>query len=381
MTIRIINADVMDGLRQLPDESVHCVVTSPPYFGVRSYLPPDHPLKHLEIGSEPTLQDHIAKLVSVFDEVRRVLRKDGTLWLNYGDMWAGSWGAQSRGEPSLEKSTLSGGQIYAAPKGTHTGSKKKTGLKPKDLCMAPHRLAIALQDAGWWVRSDIIWSKPNPMPESVTDRPTKAHEYIFLLTKSQRYYYDAEAIKEYAEYGFPNAPDAIASPYGQGFTRRASATVEGARPPGTAPQSGMCRQTARIGAKGNARGFRGGSYVGGQPGPRTGRGNGSNDTLSRNKRSVWTIATVPFPEAHYATFPPELPEICIKAGCPAGGTVLDPFGGSGTTGLVADRLQRNAILIDLNPDNKPMAERRIAGDRGPLLDAMESAPQESQGHE
>ncbi len=355
MSVRIINADVMDGLRELPAESVHCVVTSPPYWGLRSYLQDDHSLKPLEIGSEPTLQEHIAKLVEVFEEVRRVLRKDGTLWLNYGDMWwnGDKWGG---GGSNSGKHVRTGGG--AVPSWAVRRKRAPSpGLKPKDLCMVPHRLAIALQDAGWWVRSDIIWSKPNPMPESVTDRPTKAHEYIFLLTKSQRYYYDAEAIKEYAEYGFPNAPDAIA------FTRRASATVEGARPPGTAPQTGMSRQTRKQDGHGRRHaGFnaRWDASVAAGTAP-----------TSRNKRSVWTIATVPFPEAHYATFPPELPEICIKAGCPAGGTVLDPFGGSGTTGLVADRLQRNAILIDLNPDNKPMAERRIAGDRGALLDVME----------
>lgn len=368
--IRILNCDVMEGLRQLPDESVHCVVTSPPYWGLRSYLKEDHPLKPLEIGSEPTLQEHIAKLVVVFEEVRRVLRKDGTLWLNYGDMWwnGDKWGGG--GSNSGKHVRTGNGEVPSWA--VRRKRAPSPGLKPKDLCMVPHRLAIALQDAGWWVRSDIIWSKPNPMPESVTDRPTKAHEYVFLLTKSARYFYDADAIKEYAEYGFPNAPGSIASPHGQGFTRRASAECGSARPPGTAPQSGMRRQTSRIGSKGNARGFRGGSYVGGQPGPRIERGNTANETLSRNKRSVWTIATVPYPEAHYATFPPELPEICIKAGCPRGGTVLDPFGGSGTTGMVADLLQRNAILIDLNPDNKPMAERRIAGTRTEMLDLMEA---------
>jgi DNA modification methylase len=356
VAVRILNCDVMEGLRQLPDESVHCVITSPPYWGLRSYLKDDHPLKPFEIGSEPTLQEHIAKLVEVFRDVRRVLRKDGTLWLNYGDAYAGSWGAQSRGEAPGPASKLSGGQVYAAPKNTHTGSMKRTpGLKPKDLMGLPWRLAFALQDDGWWLRSDIIWAKPNPMPESVTDRPTKAHEYIFLLTKSERYHYDAEAIREMR----------------------------------TSDE--------------DADGFRGGSYVGGEPGRRTvtgnkrikvpggwDRGEGGHGTIhragrtsaeyqeaevkhGRNKRSVWTIATVPFTEAHYATFPPELPEICIKAGCPRGGTVLDPFGGSGTTGMVADLLQRNAILIDLNPDNKPMAERRIAGTRTEMLDLMEAA--------
>ena len=369
MTVRIINADVMDGLRQLPDDSVHCVVTSPPYWGLRDYGVEG------QIGLEPTLDAFLGRLVEVFREVRRVLRPDGTCWVNMGDSYAGSWGAQSRGEAPGPASTLSGGQVYAAPKQTHTGSLKRTpGLKPKDLIGQPWRLAFAMQADGWWLRQDIIWSKPNPMPESVTDRCTKAHEYVFMLTKAERYWYDAEAIKEFATYpDGPNAPDKIVSPYGQGMSRN------------------------NIGAKGNANGFRGGSYVGGSPGPRTSVGNskpdkqrghtrrhaGFNDRWdampkdeqrgSRNKRSVWTIATVPFPEAHFATFPPELPELCIKAGCPKGGTVLDPFGGAGTTGLVADRLQRNAILIELNPDYAAMAERRINGDRGALLDAMEAA--------
>ena len=372
MTVRIINADVLEGLRQLPDQSVHCVVSSPPYWGLRDYGVDG------QIGLEATPDEFIARLVEVFAEVRRVLRKDGTCWINMGDSYAGSWGAQSRGDEypgGLEgTSPLHARKIKAHPIGrTNVGSLKNTpGLKAKDLVGQPWRLAFALQADGWWLRSDIIWSKPNPMPESVTDRPTKAHEYIFLLTKSERYFYDAEAIKEFATYpDGPNAPDKIASPYGQGYSRN------------------------NIGAKGNANGFRGGSYVNGKPGPRTSVGNskpdkqrghsrrhaGFNDRWdampreeqrgSRNKRTVWTIATAPFPEAHFATFPPELPEICIKAGCPAGGTVLDPFGGAGTTGLVADRLQRNAILIELNPEYAAMAERRIKGDRTEFLDMME----------
>lgn len=698
MTVRIINADVMDGLAQLPDASVHCVVTSPPYWGLRNYDAVG------QIGLEPTLHEHLAKLVEVFREVRRVLRPDGTLWLNYGDAYAGSWGAQSRGEKPGELSQLSGGQVHAAPRSTHTGSMKKTpGLKPKDLMLMPERLAIALCDDGWWIRSRIIWclsggtrvyartqkgdmpmtikdlvrldpdtvklwngqkwtrvlgysetprpdvtfeielrsgerigctaghlwptqrgnvradalaigdiiatcalpepdavhlpsalpdadigwfvgtfladgyygkdgsvvqiasnsqetdrfsrlkriaesydgtfavhfhegksasahiyspilagvlkayvtgenadgkhlnvrcwkrsnaflsslligylegdgswdakagrwrvgftandalaadlrticarigaqirlrrhyhesqwgvypgwrgeirltvsahhnvkddseivairqslarkfwdigveddphlfalasgvlthnSKPNPMPESVTDRPTKSHEHIWLMSKSPKYFYDAEAIRERAEYDGPNSPALQSSPYGQGFTRRAE-------------------EMKRIGAKGNANGFRGGSYVNGEPGPRTATGNikgrksgnkshkgvaryelgdevhrtkagllkiADKEFLSRNCRDVWTIATAPFAEAHYATFPLGLAERCIKAGCPKGGTVLDPFGGSGTTGLVADRLQRSAILIELNPTYAEMARRRIAGDAG-----------------
>lgn len=363
--MRLITADVMEGLRQLADESIHCVVTSPPYWGLRSYLPAGHPRKHDEIGSEPTLQEHIARLVEVFSEVRRVLRQDGTLWLNYGDMWAGSWGAQSRGDYTPGTTTgsgLSAQQIAAAQKGTKTGSIKRTGLKAKNLCMAPHRLAIALQDDGWWVRSDIVWHKPNPMPSSVRDRPTPAKEFVFLLSKAPRYHYDADAIAEPATYATPNAPDKIKSPMGQGFTRRASMTNDAARPPGTAPHKGLAGKNENSGDR-RREGFNGqwdeveatGAYA-----------------LTRNARDVWTIATEPFKEAHYATFPKELARRCILAGCPAGGTVLDPFGGSGTVGLVADHLQRHAILIDLDERNRPMAERRLAAD-APLLIEIEMA--------
>lgn len=327
MTVRIINADVMDGLRQLPDESVHCVVTSPPYWGLRDYGVEG------QIGLESTFGTYVTTMADVFDEVRRVLRNDGTLWLNLGDCYAGSWGAQSRGSETA--GTLEGGsmlsarQIEAHPKTTRTGSANRfPGLKPKDLVGIPWRVAFALQARGWWLRSDIIWSKPNPMPESVTDRCTKAHEYVFMLTKSDRYFYDAEAIKEPSTYA------------GDIKTTNGNA--------------GMTGDPDRYRTRG---GFARGVVV----------------PEMRNKRSVWVIPTTPYAEAHFATFPPELPEICIKAGCPKGGTVLDPFGGAGTTGLVADRLQRNAILIELNPEYAAMAERRVSADRGGLLDVMEAA--------
>lgn len=345
MSVRIINADVMDGLATLADESVHCVVTSPPYWGLRDYGVDG------QIGQEPTFPEFITKLVAVFGEVRRVLRSDGVCFVNMGDSYAmdTKWGGQSGWK-----------HTDAEASGT-TGYRKRraSGLKPKDLIGQPWRLAFALQDAGWWLRGDYIWSKPNPMPESVMDRCTKAHEYVFHLTKSAKYFWDADAIREVAQYDGP-------------------------------------KELRNIGAKGNANGFRGGSYVNGKPGPRTEVGNTKPDKqrghsrrhagfnerwdampkeeqrFSRNKRSVWTIATVPFPDAHFATFPPALAELCIKAGCPAGGTVLDPFSGAGTTALVADRLQRNAIGIELNPDYAAMSEQRIKGDRGGLLDAMEN---------
>ena len=368
MTVRIINADVMDGLRQLPDESVHCVVTSPPYWGLRDYGVDG------QIGLEATLGEHISRMVEVFREVRRVMRKDATLWLNYGDCYATSVNGRSAADTKAvgnddrtfrDKPFSTVGPIIARGEGDakrasegkesyRPGSEYRVCaggyLKPKDLCMMPHRLAIALQEDGWWVRCDIVWAKPNPMPESIKDRPTKAHEYVFLLSKSERYHYDADAIRE---------------------TRTSDE---------------------------DANGFRGGSYVQGEPSSRAVVGNkrikmddsidrrkvgfnqrwdaaeAAGDTLSgRNKRSVWTVATKAFDEAHFATFPPELIEPMIKAGCPVGGTVLDPFSGAGTTAMVADRLQRNAIGIELNPEYAAMSERRINGDRGALLDLMEAA--------
>lgn len=352
MTVRIINADVMEGLRQLPDESVHCVVTSPPYWGLRSYLPAEHPLKHLEIGQEPTFQEHIAKLVEVFHEVRRVLRKDGTVWCNYGDAYAndGKWGGATSGKHVAGlhgKSGVGRGRRF-------------TGLKPKDLCMLANRLAIALQDAGWWVRSEIVWHKLNPMPESVSDRPTCAHEKLWLLTRSASYHYDAEAIME------PSSPDSHAraargrssthkyvdgGPGDQTIAKGSPSAGRLVRVPGVTPKSAA--EDADIKAKGSFHAT-------------------TTEVLPmRNKRNVWTTTSEGFSEAHYATFPPALIEPAILAGCPLGGTILDPFGGSGTVGLVADRLQRNAILIDLDPANKPMAEERIHGDRGGLLDIME----------
>jgi DNA modification methylase len=339
VTVRIINADVLDGLRSLPDESVHCCVTSPPYWGLRDYGVEG------QIGLEPTPAEFVARLVDVFREVRRVLRSDGTCWVNMGDSYAATTkGSSGKGEKQISNAgTLMVDRSWSIP----------AGLKPKDLCGVPWRLAFALQDDGWWLRQDIIWSKPNPMPESVTDRCTKAHEYVFLLTKSARYFYDAEAVKEAATYpDGPNSPGSIASPYGQGFERRARAS-------GNISHKGV---TEYEGSESEEHRTKAGLLK-------------ISETAyeRRNKRSVWTIATNPFPEAHFATFPPELPEICIKAGCPKGGTVLDPFGGAGTSGLVADRLQRHAILIELNPDYAAMAERRINGDRGGLLDQMEAA--------
>jgi DNA modification methylase len=344
MTVLIMNCDALEGLRQLDAETIDCCVTSPPYWGLRDYGVEG------QIGLEPTPDHFVARLVDVFREVRRLLRKDGTLWLNLGDSYATDSVRRDDGMRSVIKAFEGGDEAAGFGKWTdyaERGRAKRTidcGLKRKDLIGIPWRVAFALQADGWWLRSDIIWSKPNPMPESVTDRPTKSHEYLFLLTKSERYFYDHEAIKEAATYNGPNSPQSIASPYGQGFTRRAGKNE-------ATPDRKRAGFNARLDAA---------EAAGDVP-------------CGRNKRSVWSIATAPFAEAHFATFPPELPEICIKAGCPKGGTVLDPFGGAGTTGLVADRLQRDAVLIELNPEYAAMARRRIDGDRGLLLDAMEAA--------
>lgn len=308
MTIRIINADVMDGLRQLEDESVHCVVTSPPYWGLRDYGVDG------QIGLEATPEAFVAKMVDVFREVRRVLRKDGTCWVNLGDSYA------STPSGAMRSSGLDGGTATQQAFRLATASKTvPAGLKHKDLIGIPWRVAFALQADGWWLRSDIIWAKPNPMPESVTDRPTKAHEYVFLLAKSERYYYDAEAIKEAC------SPTSHGSP------------------------------NVNVGWKNTA--------INDPKGP-LGKWTAEDKENGRNKRTVWTVATSPFAEAHFATFPPDLIEPMIKAGCPVGGTVLDPFSGAGTTCLVADRLQRNGIGVELNPEYAAMSERRIRGDAG-----------------
>ena len=312
--VRIITADVRYGLAQLEDESVQCVVTSPPYWGLRDYGVDG------QIGREATPEAFTQELVGIFAEVRRVLRADGTLWLNLGDSYAQSSLDRTGGREG-NRSTLGGGKETQRNANRCVGNH---GCKPKDLVGIPWRVAFALQADGWYLRSDIIWHKPNPMPESVTDRPTKAHEYIFLMAKSERYRYDADAIAE---------PSIHAG------------------------------QTVVLGDKSLSRGQARGAGV-------APSGNGSASSVlvkdTRNARSVWTITTKSFKEAHFATFPEQLAERCIKAGCPEGGTVLDPFGGAGTTGLVAAKLGRDAVLVELNPEYAAMARRRIE-DALPLM--------------
>ena len=344
MSVRILQGDCRDVLLTLPNSSVNCVVTSPPYFGLRDYGVDG------QMGLESSPAEYVAGMVGVFHEVRRVLRDDGTLWLNLGDSYAGSWGAQSRehaGKHAPNVSALSANQVKAAKRRANgTGSiPPGSGLKPKDLIGIPWMVAFALRADGWYLRKDIVWHKPNARPESVTDRPTSAHEYLFLLSKSERYYYDADSIRE--EESVPDWDDG--SRVFGGVNKHGANAQHGDRTTGrraTARKRGLPPRHAQYESS-DQRGL-----------DDVGRGSG------RNKRSVWTVATHPYKEAHFATFPPKLIEPCILAGCPTGGTVLDPFGGAGTTGLVADRLRRNAILIELNPEYAAMANRRIAGDAG-----------------
>lgn len=396
--IRLLQGDCRSVLPTLAAQSVQCVVTSPPYFGLRDYGVDG------QIGLEQTPDAYVAEMVAVFREVRRVLRDDGTLWLNIGDSYCNN--ASTSEIPRAEQGNGSG--VFCVPKETQIQARRATpnrataiiqsGLKKKDLLMIPARVAIALQADGWYLRSDIIWHKPNPMPESAIDRPTGAHEHVFLLTKAARYFYDAEAIKEVGD-----IPAGTRAAKGSNV-RKALKDVNG-RPPEYWDYDGF-----------------------------------------RNARNVWTIATRPFSGAHFATMPPDLAERCIKAGtsergaCPACGAgysrilekrlvrtakgchagvidardiaadkgdqganrqkdghkpgwaraditlgwkpgcacapaspvpcvVLDPFGGAGTTGLVADRLQRDSVLIELSPDYGTMAGARMSGD-APLLAAV-----------
>ena len=306
MSVKILVGDCLESLDYIPSGSVHTCVTSPPYFGLRDYGHDG------QIGLEQTPAEFVSKLVEVFREVHRVLRDDGTLWLNLGDSYGAVGGNTYAGFNQRWSGTGGAGSKQDATLAGVTDRKIDTGMKPKNLLGIPWRVALALQADGWYLRQDIIWHKPNPMPESVRDRCTKAHEYIFLLTKSPRYYFDAAAIEEPAKW------------------ERWGNQTENKKHSGTAKHLGG-KTLAELPIRDK-----------------------------KNRRSVWTVATKPFKGAHFATFPPDLIEPCILAGCPEGGVVLDPFGGAGTTGLVAKRNGRNAILCELNPDYAEMAKNRIA---------------------
>jgi len=320
MKTTILLGDCLDSMGYLPSSSIHTCITSPPYFGLRDYGHDG------QIGLEQTPDEFVAKLVEVFREVRRVLRDDGTLWLNLGDTYAAN-----RGGTTPPAQTVAGGiggkggqkeRRGQADGYNPTRDCTRYGLKHKDLIGIPWRVAFALQADGWYLRQDIIWHKPNPMPESVRDRCTKAHEYIFLLSKSERYYFNAEAIKEPAATSDRDI-------------RRARVTGRG-------------EQASSANYLGSPQRDKSGGFPQADP-----------DNPVRNRRSVWTVATRPFKGAHFATFPPDLIEPCVLAGCPAGGVVLDPFGGAGTTGLVANQHGRNAILCELNPEYARLAQQRI----------------------
>ena len=364
MSVEIIQGDALAELQKMDAGSVRCCVTSPPYWGLRDYgtatweggkASCDHRLdtQHqkqgvtsqragrsntedrrnenfrlvcgkcgarridAQLGLEKTPEDYVEKLVAVFREVRRVLADDGTLWLNLGDSYASKWPCRRPERSEIGAGSLENGKREARPE------RMGQGLKDKDLVGVPWRVAFALQADGWWLRSDIIWSKPNPMPESVTDRPTKAHEYLFLLAKSKRYHYDADAIAEAA---------ADLSRAGQNIGRWGNADKPS--------------RAAAMGREESGNEASGAHWIMG---------------TRRNRRTVWTIATEPFPGAHFAVFPQALVEPCILAGSEPNDLVLDPFCGSGTVGVVAQRHGRRAYLIDLNLDYVKMAGDRVFG--------------------
>ena len=328
MSVQILLGDCIEQLKGLPAGIVQTCVTSPPYWGLRDYGVAG------QLGMEPTPEEYTAHLVEVFAEVRRVLADDGTLWVNLGDSYAGSGkgGNPEEGKQATNKGSQSIGVLYgkigeSARTNANTNvsrRSKEIGLKPKDLVGIPWRVAFALQANGWYLRQDIIWAKPNPMPESVTDRCTKAHEYIFLLSKQERYYYDAEAIAEPATYGEG----------GGASSWRGERTV----PRESRKRGDFNGKTNELPGREAFRAIR----------------------PTRNKRSVWTVATQPFSGAHFATYPEKLIEPCVLAGSRPGDTVLDPFNGSGTTGAVAVKHHRNYIGIELNPDYIELTNKRLA---------------------
>jgi DNA modification methylase len=389
MSVRILTGDCRETLLALEPGSIDCCVTSPPYFGLRSYLQGDHPDKGREIGLEPTPAEFVAALVETFRAVRRVLREDGTLWVNLGDSYAGSWGAQSRenaGKHAPNVSALSANQVKAAQIRTSgTGIlSREPGLKQKDLIGIPWRVAFALQDDGWWWRQWLPWVKRNPMPESTRDRPTSACEVWLMFTKAQTYHYDYEAVRRAMA---PASEARLAQDVdGQTGSTRANG---GAKTNGTMKAVGGDKQ------RGHSRRHAGVNdrwdkmERDEQRGERAFRNSDLFfDSLTAPHGAICCdeglialdIATQPFRDAHYATFPPSLIYPLIKASCRPGGTVLDPFGGAGTTGLVADRLQRNAVLCELLADNAEMAARRIRAEAGLMAQVtVETAPITARG--
>jgi len=303
MNINILQGNCIETLQKLDDKSINTCITSPPYWGLRNYNNEEK-----QLGMEDTPEEFVDNLVKVFREVKRVLRDDGTVWLNLGDSYS------SGGRTTTTNQSLRGDKDYGV-----TRPKPSKGIKPKDLIGIPWRVALALQKDGWYLRQDIIWHKPNPMPESVKDRCTKAHEYIFLLSKNVKYYCDMELIREPIKES------------NKGFIMARARTAQGAL--GGKNKHNMERRNYK-------------------------------EIKGANKRSVWTVTTKPFKGAHFATFPMDLIEPCVLAGCPEGGTVLDPFGGSGTTGIVAVNHNRHAVLCELNQEYIDLAKKRIGEQTG-----------------
>jgi site-specific DNA-methyltransferase (adenine-specific) len=310
---QILIGDALETLEALPAGHARTCVCSPPYWGLRDYGVDG------QLGLEATPDEYVTRLVEVFREVRRVLAEDGTLWLNLGDSYARDSGSD---RDTGDSDAISNKEVKREQRPDKRNLPPR-GLKPKDLVGIPWRVALALQNDGWWLRSDIIWHKPNPMPESVKDRPTSSHEHIFLLSKSKRYYYDADAVKETADKGHA----------GSRFD--------------TGKTNGHMKDRSQEGDR--------------------------EDDGTRNKRDVWTVSTKPYPEAHFAVYPPDLIEPCIEAGSAEGDTVLDPFAGAGTTGLVALAKGRSFTGIELNEEYAEMARDRIRND-APLMNEVTVEP-------
>jgi DNA modification methylase len=327
---RIISGDCIEGMKTLPDGCIHTCITSPPYFGLRNYNGGSQ-----EIGCEESPEQYVKRMVDVFREVKRILRDDGTVWLNLGDSYASNgcyinaWLEKDHNKDKKHLHTKNH-ERYEDRKAFRGG---EYGIKAKDLIGIPWRVAFALQADGWYLRQDIIWHKPNPMPESVEDRCTKAHEYIFMLSKKPRYYFDHDVIKE-------SLADAS---IGRADRKRRLIEREGVGTLGKQIENGV---DPKHGYAGLAMGRNGKT--------------GYSEDGKRNKRSVWTVTTKPFRGAHFATFPKDLITPCVLAGCPINGTVFDPFTGSGTTAVVALNNNRNFIGTELNPEYVKLAERRIA---------------------
>ena len=294
MNIEILQGDCIESLKKLEDQSINTCITSPPYWGLRNYND-----ESKQLGMEDTPEEFVENLVNVFREVKRVLRDDGTVWLNLGDSYS------SGGRTTTTNQSLRGDKDYGV-----TRPKPSKGIKPKDLIGIPWRVAFALQQDGWYLRQDIIWHKPNPMPESVRDRCTKSHEYIFLLSKNRKYFYDNEAIKEPVKKDWGTRDRTNGKYHNKGT--------------GLQPHSGLTK-----------------SYT------------------TKNKRSVWSVTNKSYKGAHFATYPPDLIEPCIKAGSEKGDTILDPFMGSGTTAVVAKTLGRNYIGCELHEDYGKLIKKRL----------------------